>query len=587
MSEFPGTLGGLLLQGLRYANPQALRVAREGKEIVLPADQVALQIQRVALALKRRGLSKGETVAILSENRPEWLLADFGITTAGGVVVPLYMNLLAPQVKAILLDAKPRLVFASTPEQAQKVREAVPGLEIVLMDPPPGAELEHSWERFAASGAPRQGDPSLEELAAAQSPDDLSSVLYTSGTTGEPKGVCLTHRNLTSAMAVLPLLGAVPGKEQVLSFLPLAHIFGRTVDLGFFGIGASIAYAASLDRLPEEMRRYRPTVFAAVPRVFEKAYATVQERIAASPPWRRRLAALCPKAASPRSGILDELAYALGDRLIFRRIREGMGGRLRMPISGGAPLSTDLLRFFLSIGIPIYEGYGLTEAAVLCVNLPGRMRPGSVGPPLPGTELKIAEDGEILARGPVVMKGFRKPELTQSAFDGEGWFKTGDLGKIEDGFLFITGRKKELMKTAGGKYIAPAGLEQRLLALPVVSQAMAVADGRSFPSALVVPNLAALRQALLDQGLGQAPAEALCADPRALAYVEAQVRNSMEDLPRYERVKRVALLPLPFTVETGELTPTLKMKRSAILQKHAAEVERIYAREAENPPRPA
>ncbi len=578
------TLGRLFLDGIAHDNPRALRIAVDGRERTLPAAQVAAQVLRLALALRRAGLAGGEPVAILSENRPEWLIADFGITFAGGVVIPLYMNLLPAQVKTILADAKPRFVLVSTPDQARKVREATEPEPptIILMDPPPDSDLPHAWERFLASGAPQDGDPDLTALAAAQKPEDLASILYTSGTTGEPKGVCLTHRNLTAATAVMPLLHAVPGKEQVLSFLPLAHIFGRVVDLGFFGAGASIAYAPSLDRLPEEMKRYRPTVFAAVPRVFEKAYAAVQGRIASSPPWRKRLAGTCIAAALRRqagtAGPWDGLLYGLGDRLIFRRIREGMGGRLRIVISGGAPLNADILRFFWAVGVPLYEGYGLTEAGVLCVNLPGRTRLGSVGPPLPGVELLLEKDGEVLARGPVVMRGFRKAALTAEAIDPQGWLHTGDLGRIEDSFLFITGRKKELMKTAGGKYVAPAALEQRLLTLPCVSQAMAVADGRPYPAALVVPDLGALRRALVDQGLGEAPAEALCADPRALAAVEAQVEKAMEDLPRYERVKRVALLPAPFTVEAGELTPTLKMKRAVILKKYAAQVEAVYAR---------
>jgi long-chain acyl-CoA synthetase len=584
MTTLPQTLGQLFLEGIAQDNPRALRIAVDGQERTLSAAQVSAQVLRVALALRRAGLAKGEAVALLSENRPEWLIADFGITLSGGVVIPLYMNLLPPQVRCILADAKPRFVLVSTPDQARKVREATEpsSPQVILMDPPPGSELPHAWDRFLASGAPREGDPDLPALAAAQQPEDLASILYTSGTTGEPKGVCLTHRNLTAATAVIPLLGAEPGKEQVLSFLPLAHIFGRVVDLGFFGSGASIAYAPSLDHLPEEMKRYRPTVFAAVPRVFEKAYAAIQGRIATSPPWRKQLAHLCIAAALRRqagkASTWDALRVALGDRLIFRRIREGMGGRLRIVISGGAPLTMDILRFFWAVGIPLYEGYGLTEAGVLCVNLPGRTRLGSVGPSLPGVEILTGKDGEVLARGPVVMRGFHKASLTAEAIDAQGWLHTGDLGRIEDGYLCITGRKKELMKTAGGKYIAPAALEQRLLTLSCVSQAMAVADGRPYPAALVVPDPAGLRRALVDQGLGEAPAEVLCADPRALAYVEAEVEKAMEDLPRYERVKRVALLPAPFTVEAGELTPTLKMKRAFILLSYATRVEALYAR---------
>lgn len=578
------TLGRLFLEGIAHDNPRALRIAVDGRERTLPAAQVSAQVLRMALALRRAGLAKGETVAILSENRPEWLIADFGVTLAGGVVIPLYMNLLPPQVRAILADARPRFVLVSTPDQAQKVREATEPSSppVILMDPPPGSDLPHAWDRFLASGAPRDGDPDLPALAATQQPEDLASILYTSGTTGEPKGICLTHRNLTAATAVIPLLNAVAGKEQVLSFLPLAHIFGRVVDLGFFGFGASIAYAPSLDRLQEELKRYRPTVFAAVPRIFEKAYAAVQGRIATSPPWRKQLAHVVIAAARRRqagkASPWDGLLCTLGDRLIFQRIREGMGGRLRIVISGGAPLPAGILRFFWAVGVPLYEGYGLTEAGVLCVNLPGRTRLGSVGLPLPGVELLLEKDGEVLARGPVVMRGFHNASMTAEAIDEKGWLHTGDLGRIEDGFLFITGRKKELMKTAGGKYIAPAALEQRLLTVPCVSQAMAVADGRPYPAALVVPDLAVLRRALVDQGLGDAPAGTLCADPRALAYVEAETEKAMEDLPRYERVKRVVLLPEHLTVEAGELTPTLKMKRAFILQKYADRVEALYAR---------
>ncbi len=583
------TLGEVLLKAAAFRNPRLLRMSRDGKEQTLSNDQFLQAVHRVALALIRRGVSKGDLVAILSENRPEWMVADLGITLAGGVTVPLYMNLLAPQVAQILKDARPRLLFASTPEQAGKVREAFgpdghDAPEIILLDPPPGAVVEHSWERFLASGAPTAADPSAEDLAARQSPGDLASVLYTSGTTGEPKGVCLTHRNLTGAIPVMPLLGALPGRDVVLSFLPLAHIFGRTVDIGFLSQGGSICYAPSLDHLGEDLKRHHPTVFAAVPRIFEKAYAAVQERIQSSPPWRRKLARACLAAAARRlaskASLLDGLMILLGDRLIFRRVRLGLGGRLRIAISGGAPLAPDILGFFLSIGVPIYEGYGLTEAAVLTVNLPGRLRLGSVGPAIPGVTLSIAPDGEVLAKGQVVMKGFRRSELDREAIDDQGWFHTGDLGRLDDdGFLFITGRKKELMKTSGGKYIAPSALEQRLMTLPFTAQALAVADGRAYPAALLVPNPVVLRKALMDLGLGEAPAAVLCADPRVLAWVEAQIEKAMEDLPRYERVKRVALIPEPFTVEAGELTPTLKMKRAVILKKYAAQVEGIYARD--------
>lgn len=585
MNPADRTLGRLFLDGAALNNPRALVITRGGADTVQTATQTAAQVHRVALALRRRGIGAGDAVAILAENRPEWLVADFGISFAGAAVVPLYMNLLPAQVGAILGDAKPRLVFASTPEQAAKVREAAgeKGPEVVLMDPPPGTELPHAWERFLASGAPGDADPTLEDLAKAQKPEALASILYTSGTTGEPKGVLLSHRNLVSATAVLPMLGVRPGREQVLSFLPLAHIFGRVVDLALWGLGASIAYAPHIDELPKAFRHHRPTVFAAVPRIFEKAYAKVQEGLATSPAWRRDLGRACIAAAGRRlrreAGPMDQALAWLGDRLIFRRVREGLGGRLRLAISGGAPLSPDILGFFQAMGVPIYEGYGLTEAGILTVNLPGRSRAGTVGPALPGAELRIAEDGEILARGPMIMLGFRKAELTKEAIDADGWFHTGDLGRIDaDGFLAITGRKKELMKTAGGKYIAPTALEQRLLNLPFVQQAMAVGEGRPYPAALVVPSIDALRKALVDQGLGQAAPEALCADPRTLAYVEAAVEKAMEDLPRYERVKRVALLATPFTVEDGDLTPTLKMKRAVILKKHAAAVDALYAR---------
>ena len=556
MSEAPPrTLGEVLLKASALGNPQALRMG----DLSLPASEVLLRSHRCALALRRRGLTKGDRVALLSENRPEWMIADLGTALSGGVLVPLYMNLLAPQVKAILGQAKPRLAFASTPAQAAKFREASSELEVVLFDPPPGADLPHSWERFLASGAAQDGDPSAEDLAKALSPDDPASTLFTSGTTGEPKPIPLTHRNLTAALEVLPLIGAVPGKEVALSFLPLAHVFGRVVDLGFFAMGASICYAPELDRLPEALRRYRPTAFAAVPRVFEKAYAAVQARIASAPSLLKSMASWILKS---REG--NPLRDFLAERLFFRKIREGLGGRLRLVISGGAPLSPDILRFFRSAGVPILEGYGLTEAPVLCVNLPGKERAGSVGPPLPGVELRIAEDGEILARGPVVSVACLGPD---------GWFPTGDLGKVEDGFLSITGRKKELMKTAGGKYIAPAGLEQRLLSIPAVSQAMVVADGRPYPVALLVPDPGVLRKALVDHAPGS-----------ELDWMEAQMERVMIDLPRYERVKRVGLLASPFTVESGELTPTLKLKRAAILQKRSADVEAVYARPKEEAP---
>ncbi|MDH5590252.1 MAG: long-chain fatty acid--CoA ligase, partial [Gemmatimonadota bacterium] len=461
-------------------------------------------VSHVVAALDGIGLSRGDRAAILSENRPEWALADYGCLCAGIVDVPIYSTLTAPQVAYILKDSGSGLVFVSTGEQMAKVVEAreecAHPVQIVVFDPP--EELPEGvmdWAAFMEKGAEvlegwEEGE--FRRRAAVAAPDDLATVLYTSGTTGTPKGVMLSHNNIFSNVEASDIVLYLGEDDETLNFLPLSHILQRMVDYLFFSRGCTITYARSMLTVVDDMQVVRPTVVVSVPRLYEKIYNGVMEargvkaRIVA---WAVGVAdrAAAFRLAGGREGGLLRMQYRLADKLVFSKVRAAMGGRIRYFVSGGAPLAPDLNRFFYSIGITILEGYGLTETSpVTNVNTQVDFRIGTVGKAVPGTEIRIADDGEILIRGPQVMLGYYfKPEATAEAIDEEKWFHTGDIGELdEDGFLRITDRKKDIIVTAAGKNVAPQPIENRLKANPFIEQAVMVGDRRRFVSLLVVPS---------------------------------------------------------------------------------------------------
>ena len=554
------------------------------------------RVKQVAAALQAHGIARGERVGILSENRPEWALTDWGCLCAGVLDVPIYATLTAPQVGYILADSGAKVVFASTPAQAEKAREAAEGrglaLEVVVFDPPPKPlERVTTWADFLASGAgpaAAWSDEDFRRSALGAKPGDVATVLYTSGTTGDPKGVMLTHDNVASNVRACRIVFAIDARDNTVSFLPLSHILQRMVDYLFFCVGCTIAYPRSMDTLVADMKVIRPTVAVSVPRVYEKIYNGVMQARGlkkALIDWAvgvaDRVADLRLAGRAPR-GLLA-LKYRLADKLVFSKVKSAVGGRMRFFVSGGGPLAPELNRFFYSIGLTILEGYGLTETSpVTNVNTLEDFRIGTVGKPIPSTEIRIAGDGEILVRGPQVMKGYwNKPEATAQMIDAEGWLATGDIGELDDeGFLTITDRKKDIIVTAGGKNVAPQPIENRLKTHPLVEQVVMIGDRRKYCVLLVVPDFAALEQWARASGVSWASREELVRDTRVVAHVEKELLGLLGDLASYERPKKIALIPHDFTIENGFLTPKMSIKRKLVQERLAAVIDALYEEEA-------
>ena len=577
-------------------HPALQRMATPDRLEDISYREVHRLVKRVAAALEARGLARGDRVGILSENRPEWALTDYGCLCAGVLDVPIYTTLTAPQVGYLLENSGAKVVFASTPEQAEKALSAAGerglSVDVVLFDSD-GASREHvvSWDDFLASGDERAATWSDEEFRSSASragPDDVATVLYTSGTTGDPKGVMLTHDNVASNVRACRIVFDLDERDNTVSFLPLSHILQRMVDYLFFWVGCTIGYPRSMDTLVADMKVIRPTVVVSVPRIYEKIYNGVMQ--ARGPKkalidWAVRVAdrvADLRLAGREPGGILG-LQYKLADKLVFTKVKQAVGGRLRFFVSGGGPLAPVLNRFFYSIGLTILEGYGLTETSpVTNVNTLEHFRIGTVGKPVPSTEIRIADDGEILVRGPQVMKGYYDmPEETAKTIDAEGWLATGDIGELDDeGFLTITDRKKDLIVTAGGKNVAPQPIENRLKTHPLVEQVVMIGDRRKFVSLLVVPDFAKLEEWARSNGIAWQSREELVGDPRAVAHVQKEILASLGDLASFERPKKIALLPHDLTVENGFLTPSLKVKRRVVQERLDSVIDELYGEEA-------
>ncbi len=553
-------------------------------------------VKQVVAALEASGIARGDRVAILSENRPEWSLADWGCLCAGVLDVPVYTTLTAKQVGYLLEDSGAGLVLASTSEQADKAVEAARErnlkVDVVVFDASEEKrEGVTSWTGFLATGAERAAawkDADFRAAAMSTKPDDVATVLYTSGTTGDPKGVMLTHNNIASNVRASAMVHPVGDTDSTVSFLPLSHILQRMVDYFFFWVGCTIAYPRSMDTLVADMKVIRPTVVVSVPRVYEKIYNGVMQASGIKKALIDWAVGVADRVADLRlagrepTGLLA-LQYSVADRLVFSKVKNAVGGRLRFFVSGGGPLAPVLNRFFYSIGLTILEGYGLTETSpVTNVNTLEDFRIGSVGKPLPGTEIKIAEDGEILVRGPQVMKGYyNRPDATGEAIDAEGWFATGDIGELDgEGFLKITDRKKDIIVTAGGKNVAPQPIENRLKTHPLVEQVVMIGDRRKFCSLLIVPAFDKLEAWADANGVRFESRDQLVRDRRVVEYVEEQVLGTLGDLASYERPKKIALLAEDLTVENGFLTPSLKVKRRVVHERLDSVIDELYEEEA-------
>jgi len=605
------TINELFVQAMEdHQKPDAFLTKTEGRYGGVSSRDVLLKVAALAQAFGEMGVGAGDRVALLSENRLEWALTDYAILGLGGVTVPLYSTLLEEDVRFVLSDSGSKGIVVSTRDQLKKVlavRSSLPGLKfVVAMDSEPGEFPDVlGWKELAGRDTSAGPDPvkSLEAQSLRTQPDDVATIVYTSGTTGVFKGVVLTHANIASNIQACDRLFDFHPGDVSMAFLPLAHIFERMIDFYYMAQGVSIAYAESIDTLPQNLREVRPTLMAVVPRLVEKIREKVIEEVRHLPPSKQRLFGWAlrtgrdwfPYRISGRSAPAGlSVKRALANKMVYSKIRSQMGGRLRLLISGAAPLSRELAEFFFSIGIPIYEGYGLTETSpVIAVNHPGAVRLGTVGPVIPGVEVRLGEETEdaeghsgreILVRGPNVTPGYYHQEEMNSEAFADGWFHTGDLGSLdEEGFLSITGRKKNLFKTSGGKYVSPEKLENLFQGHRYVAQLVVLGDSRKFVGSLIVPNFTALESYAREQGIDFAGREHLVKNETIHAFVQAQVDEACKHLPPHERIRQIALLPKELTIAAGELSATLKVKRPVVEERYRELIEELFSR---RPPAP-
>lgn len=593
------TINDLFCRVSAAANPRAILWQDEfGKWQPLSSDQIYQRVYTLSEAFLAWGAKKGDRIALISENRWEWIITDFAVLAIGAVNVPIYPTLTGEQIATLLEDAGCRIVIVSTRQQFDKlnaVRSQTQIERILIMDghpPEDGNPLDGSiaFSKLLA-GADDAGsyrDPVFDALVRSVGPDDLASLIYTSGTTGEPKGVMLTHANIASNQNIAPANFSFGPTDACISFLPLSHITARALDYVMFNYGAQIAYCSNFDKLPQAMKEVRPTVFVGVPRVYEKIRQAVEQKASLSPLKKRLLAWSLSVGNHNRDTVYDgkqpsSLFWKIANKLIYGRVREAFGGRVRVWVSGGAPLGIDTARWFASAGIAVWEGYGLTETSpVIALNNPAVHRMGAVGKPLSNVELKFAEDGELLVRGPSIFGGYwQKPAATAECFDAEGWFHTGDIGHLDsEGFLYITDRKKELLKTSGGKLVAPQPIENKLKNSVMVAQVALVGDKHKFISALISPNFAALQEWAKHAGLDTQDRQALVSDSRVISLYGEVVREANSGLANFETIKRFRLVADEWSQDSGELTPSMKLKRRVISAKYASVIDELYADEA-------
>ena len=600
------TLPEICLDALRWhGKPDALNEKRGGEWQRLSGEAVAARVRALALGLASLGVEPGDRVALLSENRPEWSIADLAILSLGAVNVPIYTTQAVEQVRYILSDSQARVMFVS----GKKVyRHACAGIEgygkiekLIFFDADDAAATQIdslTLETLERAGVEHDlADPAeFGRFLTAIKADDLATIIYTSGTTGEPKGVMLTHNAFVSNVLAITSSLPIRTDDVALSVLPLSHIFERAVFYVFCWNGVAVYYAPSVDQLGEYLRDVRPTIMTAVPRLFEKVYHRIVKKGMSAEGWRRMLFTWALGVGQRYAGLIDrrervspllELQQEIASRLVFSKWREGVGGRLRFFVSGGAPLSPTLSYAFLAAGIIVLQGYGMTETCITSANRPEDNKVGSIGLPFPGIEMRLDESGEIIVRGPNVMRGYYgHPQETAAALDAEGWFKTGDVGYTDEhGHFFITDRKKELFKLSNGKYVAPQQLESLIKESEFVNQVVVVGAGRKSPAALIVPDWEALQSALAESETGESKGEkkhgkgehiALSRNPAAVRLVQREVAALTASLHDYERVRRIALLPEEFSIDGGEMTPTLKVKRRVIDEKFSALIEQLY-----------
>jgi long-chain acyl-CoA synthetase len=558
---------------------------RDIQWVSLSSQELYQKVVGVAQALLEWRIVKGDRVAILSENRPEWTITDFASLLIGAVTVPVYATLTAEQTAYILRDSGARAIFVSSGKQLLKVhsiRDQTSLEHIAVMDADPSAKAV-SMQALMEKG-PREHDAKFDALGRSAQPSDLATIIYTSGTTGTPKGAMLTHGNMASNVAFSLSDFGVQKDDISISFLPLSHVTARHVDFGMLYNGVTLAYVSFQEHLLPALKEVRPTIFVGVPRMYEKIYAQVAQKATGFPKEAIYHWALAVGKAHRDETLAGEtprsFSWIVADRLIYSKVRAGMGGRAQLFISGGAPLGRELAQWYADIGIRIHEGYGLTETSpVIAVNNPQNHRLGTVGKPLANVEVRIAADGEILVRGPSVFQGYwNKPKETAEALS-DGWFKTGDIGQLDaDGFLSVTDRKKDLIKTSGGKFVAPQPLESSLKHNPLIAEAVVLGDKRKFPAVLIAPSFSLLEDWARSNQVVFYSREELCCDPKVCALYDNIIADLNHTLARYEQLKRVIVIAEEFSAENGTLTTSMKLRRHAVEERYRKQIEEMYAK---------
>lgn len=591
----PPTIPALFIYAAeKFDRSDALNYKRDGVWNRISSFEVVRRAENIALGLRSLGVAKGERAAILSANSPEWTLTDAGCQFAGVIDVPIYTTLSSDQVKYILNDSSSRVLFVDTFTAFERVKDAVAECSsvehIVFFDAPDNVPSNAiSLADLEARGRELRGrEPDLiAALANAVEPEDIATLIYTSGTTGEPKGVMLSHTNLISNAIDASNQLAFSPTDVCLSVLPLSHVFERTGMYLYFVNGMAVYYAESVEKVPDNLKEVRPTIILGVPRIFEKVFEKARLKAARSSALKERIFDFAIDAAKRFARANEEgkvslglkVRHALAEKLVLSKFREFFGGRLRYCITGGAALADEIYLIFTGADIAIMQGYGMTEASpVISANSPDFKRIGTVGVAIRNVRVRIADDGEIEVNSPGVMKGyFNKPDATKEAFTPDGWLRTGDIGRIdEDGFLIITDRKKELFKTSGGKYIAPSPIEQMIRSSKFVNQVVLVGNERKFPAALIVPNFEMLASYAELKGLDlKTPAE-FCRSEKILDLFERKVAEATQNLSQFEKVKKIALIENELTVENGELTPTLKVKRRVVDELYRSTIDALY-----------
>jgi long-chain acyl-CoA synthetase len=555
---------------------------------------LAERIKHFCLGLTELGMQKGDRVALLSENRPEWAITDLATLAGGGVTVPMFSTLTSAQVEYIVRDSGAKILCVSSERQLQKIKDwdtNVPtGLQHIVIFDELQDDSVRTFDQVCELGQQvENGDQAYQQASDAVEPDDLASIIYTSGTTGDPKGAMLTHSNFMSNVQAATGVVTITPDDIFLSFLPLSHVFERMG--GHYlplSSGATIAYAESLFTIRQDMQDVRPTIMMSVPRLYEGMHERILRSVKEGSPTKQKIFHWSVGVGSKVSQAIQQkkkpspilsLKASVANKLVFEKLKAVTGGRLRFFVSGGAPLSKAIAEFFHAAGILILEGYGLTETSpVICVNRPDQWKFGTVGPMIPGIEMKIAEDGEILSRGPHIMQGyFNKPSDTAEAIDPDGWFHTGDIGEVdEEGFLTITDRKKNILVLSNGKNVAPQPIENQLKQSPYISEIMLLGDQRSTVSALIVPSFDELKEFAAEQQLEAEDIPALLQTQEVQRLIRSEINQYSADFADFERVRRFTLVAEEFSEKSGEMTPTLKLKRSVVMENHKAAIDQMY-----------